>query len=184
MDPLSAVAGVVGLIGGVTKVATTLHGLKEKYDYSALNITLVTGSLWTVKAALEAIREWRSTSNDASRPSQQLDQDLKLSLESCAVLVTVVERKLGESDLTNPSVYDRLRFVQLDDLFKSFTSSLDTQVRALQLLLTIFQWYGKTSAKRKNAINSALLGLSNREFKRVRQMAFFLCGTKERLGSY
>ena len=145
MDPLSAAASLVGLIAGVGKVASTLNRLKEKYDYSALNITLVSGSLWTVKAALEAIREWRSSSTDTSRPSQQLDLDLKVSLQSCAVLITVVERKLGESDLTRPSVYDKLRFIQLDDVFKDFTASLDSQVRALQLLLTIFQWYGKNS---------------------------------------
>ena len=139
MDGWSAVASVVALIGGVTTVATMLKKLKDKYDYSALNITIITGSLWTVKAALEAIREWRSVTNDTSRPSQQLDQDLQVSLESCAVLVAVVERKLGESNLLKPSVYDKLRFIQLDSLFKDFTANLDAQVRALQLLLTIFQ---------------------------------------------
>lgn len=50
--------------------------------------------------------------------SLQLGRDLSLIVESCAVLVTVMERKVGEMDLTNPSIYDRGRFVHLNQVFK------------------------------------------------------------------
>lgn len=141
MEVIGGIGSVVGLISSVASAAKTLTNLKERYGYAPLNISLVSSSLWTVKAALEAIYDWRSSSQDTSLQSEQLDGNLSVSIESCAVLVAVIERKLGETDLLNPSVFDKLRFVRLDDVFKDFAGNMDTQVRALQLLLTIFQWY-------------------------------------------
>ena len=141
MEVVGAVGSVLGVIGCVASLASTLTALKERYTYAALNITLVSSELLTVKRALEAIQTWRSEAKSSSPSSQQLDRDLSLTIESCAVLVTVIERKLGETDLTNPTVYDKARFVHLDMVFKDFAINLDSQIRALQLLLTIFQWY-------------------------------------------
>ena len=138
---IGGVGSVLGVINSVTSIANNLMTLKERYDYAALNITLVSSSLWTVKAALEAIQKWRSESADSSQSSQQLDRDLSLTIENCALLVKVIERKIGETELANPSVLDRVRFVNLDNILKDFVANLDHQVRALQLLLTIFQWY-------------------------------------------
>ena len=149
MDPFSAVAGTAGLISSVTALATVFNTLQERYQNASLNITLVAGSLWTIKAALDAVQEWRATVVDQSKSSEQLDRDLGLSLESCAVLITVIDRKLGETDLVKPSVLDHLRFVQLDSVFKDFVSNLDGQVRALQLLLTISQWYEEVHASKE-----------------------------------
>ena len=141
MEVVGGVGSILGIIGGVAALASTLTTLKERYQYAALNITLVSSSLWTVKAGLEAIHRWRSDAKKSAGPSsQQLDQDLSLTIESCAVLITVIERKLGETELTQPTVYDKVRFVHLDSVFKDFAANLDSQVRALQLLLTIFQW--------------------------------------------
>lgn len=137
---IGGVGSVLSIVNSVTTLASNLTTLKERYDYAALNITLVSSSLWTVKAALEAIQAWRSTAKDSGPSSEQLDRDLNLTLESCAVLVTVIERKLGETDLTKPTVFDKMRFVNLDNIFKDFAANLDSQVRALQLLLTIYQW--------------------------------------------
>ena len=141
MEVIGGIAGVASLVDGVVRLAKTLNDLREKYDYAALNISMVASSLWTIRAALEAIDAWRNSTQDSSQSSRQLDLDLSISLESCAVLVAVIDRKLAETNLTKPSVFDKLRFVTLDSLFKDFTSNLDVQVRALQLLLTIFQWY-------------------------------------------
>ena len=149
MDVIGGIASVASLVDCVIRLAKTLNDLREKYDYAALNISLVASSLWTIRAALEAIDAWRNSTHDSSQSSRQLDLDLRISLESCAVLVAVIDRKLGETNLTKPSVFDKLRFVSLDSLLKDFTSNLDGQVRALQLLLTIFQWY----TPRRNCLN-------------------------------
>ena len=149
MEVIGGLGSIASLIGSVASAAKTLSNLKERYGYAPLNISLVSSSLWTVKAALEAIHDWRSSTRDTSLHSDQLDQNLSVSIESCAVLVAVIERKLGETDLIKPSVFDKMRFVRLDDVFKDFAGSMDTQVRALQLLLTIFQCRTMTEQNEK-----------------------------------
>lgn len=141
MEIVGGIASVAQLIGSVAFVATQLNNLKERYKSAPLHITLVAGNLWTVKAALEAISAWRKSTTDKSRTSEQLDSDLTLSLEACACLIAVIERKLGDTNLTKPSVFDRAKFVALDDIFKDFAGNLDAQVRGLQLLLQVYQWY-------------------------------------------
>ncbi|MCJ1393407.1 Ankyrin-2 [Xylographa bjoerkii] len=149
MEPISSIATVAGLISTIATLANTLTTLRERYNYAALNVALVASSLWTIKGALEAIAEWRSAAADMTRSSQQLDADLRISLESCALVVAVLERKLAETDLVRPSMLDKIRFVNLDTIYKDFTNHLDGQIRALQLLLTIFQCRTLTEQKEK-----------------------------------
>jgi hypothetical protein len=138
MEASAATASAAGLIGSVSALATTLRNLKQRYDFAVFNITRAASSLWTAKSALEAIQEWSATAAHSASSSPQLDADISLTLESCAVLVAVIERKLGETDVVK--VFDKSRIVVLDATLKDFTSHLDVQIRALQLLLTIFQW--------------------------------------------
>ena len=140
MEAIAAAASVVGLISSIARVATTLSNLQQRYSLAALNIAFITSSLWTTKTALEAIGAWRTTSTDKSQSSQQLDLDLKVSLQSCALLVAIIERKLVEMNLDQPTFLDKARFLALDALYKDYASNLDAQIRALHLLLTIFQW--------------------------------------------
>jgi hypothetical protein len=140
MEIVGTIASVASLTAGVTHVATILNNLKERYHYAPLNVTLVAGSLWTVKAALEAIDQWRKTTSDSSETSEQLDKDLTLSLEACACLISVIDRKLKDTNVASPTVYDKAKFVALDAIFKDFAANLDSQVRGLQLLLQVYQW--------------------------------------------
>ncbi|MCJ1477108.1 Ankyrin-2 [Lambiella insularis] len=139
MEVLGTTVTVASLVTSVATLATTLTTLRERYKYAALNITLVTSSLLVIKAALEQIKEWRSTTAEKTRSSQQLDRDLQISLESCALVVAVIERKLSETDLLRPSIVDKVRYMNLDAIYKDFAAHLDGQIRALQLILTIFQ---------------------------------------------
>ena len=140
MDALGAVESAGGLIASVAGLAIALTSLKDRYSYVAVHITLVASSLWAVRAALEAVQEWRLAAAGTDRTFQQLDHDVAVSLESCAVLVTVVERKLGETGLTEPTVFDKKRFAGLDLMFKDFKAKFEGQVRALQLLVAVFRW--------------------------------------------
>lgn len=139
MDVISGLVAITGLISGVTKIATAVGNITQQWQYVSLNISMVSSSLWAVKAALEEIVEWRALSKDKSQKSEQLDTNLGVCIESCAVLVAVVENRLKDIDLENISKLDKARFLGLDNLFKDFSNSLGAQVRALQLLLTIYQ---------------------------------------------
>ena len=114
-----------------------LNEIRESYKNVALNITLVASHLTTIKCALEAIAEWRKGAANESSHSKQLDQDLAVSLNCCAILITVIDSKLGES----AGMKAKIRHLWLEDVLKEYISNLDGQVRALQLLLTIFQWF-------------------------------------------
>ena len=143
MDPIGAigaVASVIQIVTAVTRLAKNLNEVRESYNNVALNITLVASQLNSIRAALEAIADWRTTTQDTSRTSQQLDEDLAISLNCCAILVTVIDSKLGEAGYT-PGMKQKIRHLWLEDVLKEYLSNLEGQVRSLQLLLTIFQWY-------------------------------------------
>lgn len=138
MEVLGGVSGVLQVVSSVTKLAKSLNEVREKYNNVALNMTLVSSQLSSIRAALEAIAEWRQEAQDFSRPSQQLDEDLAISLNCCAILLTVIDAKLGEAGYT-PGLKQKIRHLWLEDVLKEYLSNLEGQVRALQLLLTIYQ---------------------------------------------
>lgn len=140
MEVVGGVASVLQLVGSVTRLAKNINEVREKYNNVALNMTLVSSQLSSIRAALEAIAEWRQEAKDHSRPSLQLDEDLAISLNCCAILITVIDAKLGEAGYT-PGLKQKIRHLWLEDTLKEYLSNLEGQVRALQLLLTIFQWY-------------------------------------------
>ena len=156
MEVIGSVSGLLTVIGTVTVVAKRLNEVRDKYNNVALNTTLVASQasdffelqrfranvsqLSTIRAALQAIAEWRDVDKTSSRPSRQLDEDLAVSLNCCAILISVIDTKLGEAGYT-PGLKDKLKHLWLEDTLKEYISNLEGQVRALQLLLTIFQWY-------------------------------------------
>ena len=139
MEVIGGVSGVIAIIGGVAKLAKSLNEVRESYKSVALNIQLAAIQLSTIRDALEAIAEWRLNSHGETQASRNLDATLAESLKGCAVLITVIDSKLGEAGYT-PGVKQKIRHLWLEDVLKVYLSNLDGQVRALQLLLTSFQW--------------------------------------------
>ena len=139
MEAVGAAVTIAGLIGGVAKITSTINDLKSRWEYAGLSITVKSGSLWTIKAALEELVEWRSGSKDKSEKSEQLDKNIEVCVQGCAVLVAFMENRLKEFDLENLSKLDKAKIMSLDTLFQTFANDLDAQVSALKLLLTIYQ---------------------------------------------
>jgi len=140
MDVVGSVSAVLTVAAAATQLAKGLNEVRDRYNNVALTTTLVSSQLNSIRAALEAIADWRTTTQDTSRSSQQLDEDLAVSLNCCAILVTVIDSKLGEAGYT-PGFKQKIRHLWLEDTLKEYLSNLEGQVRSLQLLLTIFQWY-------------------------------------------
>ncbi len=154
-DPITIIGGVASIlqiISSVTRVAKSLNEVRESYDNVALNTTLVASQLSTVRAALEALHAWRVSDTVESEATVQLDKDLGLSLSCCAILITVIDGKLAESGYTpGMGVKQKIRYLWLEDILKEYVSNLEGQVRALQLLLTIFQCRTATEQKQQLA---------------------------------
>ncbi|KAL8870119.1 MAG: hypothetical protein Q9174_003763 [Haloplaca sp. 1 TL-2023] len=135
---IGGVSGVLAIVAAATKLAKNLNDVRESYKSVALNIQLAAIQLSTIRTALEDIAEWRIDSPDDSSASKRLDATLADSLKGCAVLITVIDSKLGEAGFT-PGVKAKVKHLWLEDVLSGYMSNLDGQVRALQLLLTSFQ---------------------------------------------
>ena len=149
---VGGVASILQIITSVTKLAKNLNEVRQSYDNVALNITLVASQLSTIRAALEALHTWRTSDTVETEASKQLDQDLGLSLSCCAILISVIDSKLVESGFqTGVALKQKIKYLWLEDILKEYVSNLEGQVRALQLLLTIFQCRTATEQKQQLA---------------------------------
>lgn len=140
MEAIGGISGVLAIVACVAKLAKKLNEVKDSYDAVALNIQLASIQLATIRDALEAIAEWRLNAQSETQASKNLDATLAEALKGCAVLITVIDSKLGEAGYA-PGVKRKIRHLWLEDVLKGYMSNLDGQVRALQLLLTSFQWW-------------------------------------------
>lgn len=176
MEVIAGISSILTVIESVTRVAKRLNEVRESYNNVALNTNLAASQLSTIRAALEALYKWRASDRDSNEPSRQLDKDLELSLSCCAMLITVIDGKLDDFDYM-PSLVQKIKYLWLEDILKDYISNLEGQVRALQLLLTIFQCSTETEKRQKlgNAetrsiieqvrADRASLALENTEFQ-------------------
>ena len=176
MEVIAGASAILQIIDTVTRVAKRLNEVRENYNNFGLNFALVEGQLSAIRAALEALREWRASDRDSSRPSKQLDEDLGMSLRCCAILISVIDGKLDEFD-HKAGLVQKIKYLWLEDILKEYISNLEGQVRALQLLLTIFQCRTETEKRQRleNAesrtimeqvrAGTASLALDNKDFQ-------------------
>lgn len=127
-------------IGSVRQVVKSLNDTCECYNSFALDITLVVSHLSNIQAALEALYAWRVSENSGGEVTKQLDENLDLTLECCAILVHVIESKLLESGyIPGMGIKQDIRYTWLQGELKEYVSNLEGQLRALQLLLSVCQ---------------------------------------------
>ncbi|KAL8726441.1 MAG: hypothetical protein Q9166_006719 [cf. Caloplaca sp. 2 TL-2023] len=135
MEIIGGVSGVLTIVASVTKLSKKLNEIRDSYNSVALNIQLAAIQLATIRDALEDIAEWRLKVQSETKAAKKLDATLADSLKGCAVLITVIDSKLGEAGYA-PGLKGKIRHMWLEDVLKGYISNLDGQVRALQLLLT------------------------------------------------
>jgi len=146
MDPVS----VLGLISSLITIAdvikgslTRLRSLQSNYQNSSLAISLLIGQLNTLKAALDQITEWVSSSLVNITKHQQLVLDLDTSVESCKVLLMFLDQRIGQltwSDEDALDVKGKIVFLWEKLGLNDFTNHLNNQTNALNLLLTALNW--------------------------------------------
>ncbi|KAL8695616.1 MAG: hypothetical protein Q9224_003294, partial [Gallowayella concinna] len=140
MEIIGGVSGVLAVVASVTKLSKKLNEVRDSYSSVALNIQLAAIQLATIRDALEDIADWRLKVQSETKAAKKLDATLADSLKGCAVLITVIDSKLGEAGYA-PGLKGKIRHMWLEDVLKGYISNLDGQVRALQLLLTSNQMY-------------------------------------------
>ena len=75
-----------------------------------------------------------------------------MSLSCCAILIRIIDDKLDESGYTS-GLKQKIRYLWLENILKEYISNLEGQVRALQLLLTIFQC--RTATEKREILANA-----------------------------
>ena len=145
MDPVSAI-GLAGSIVGIIDVAarsiSALRALQQRWKVADLTISLLISQLTTLRAALNQIKEWISTSLDASY-HYQLVMDLGASLESCETLLLFIDGQLTQLDWDDSntlSFESKIKAVLQDKTVRECATHLANQSTALNLLLTALNW--------------------------------------------
>lgn len=144
MDPISVVglaASLVTIVDMVAKSINSLHTLRTKYSTADLTIRLLIGQLGTLKAALNQISEWITSSLVDVPRHEQLVLDLMNSIEGCEVLLSLLNDNISSLRKNeNLSVLVKARLVRRENILHEYLSLLDNQVNALNLFLTALQW--------------------------------------------
>ena len=147
MEPVSVI-GLVGAVVGIVNVvghsAVLLSNLRARLRAADLTVTLLTGQLNAVKAALEQIQLWLEESSDEDSNHFQLSLDLESSLSSCRILVGLIDDQLSKLEWDENDVLkfeSRARIVLEDGRTKECLNFLGHLISSLNLLLIAFKWY-------------------------------------------
>lgn len=101
------------------------------------------GQLSTLKAALDQIRQWVQRSLAGVPENYQMAMDLEASLDSCKVLVSIMDSYISELDWTEADTLtfeSKMKAMSHDSSIKECSSHLGHQCIALNLLLTALNW--------------------------------------------
>lgn len=146
MDPVTIVQIVrtaVSLSDVVIKCIVGLRELKRKYYNAPLVVSTIIGQLDMAKAALDQLAKWNKPERDRDPRFQQLALQIDSSIDCFSPLVTSLEQRLKDFELTskeNLSTTQRLTFLWDEREISEFSVLLDRQVNAFNLLLQAINW--------------------------------------------
>lgn len=160
MDPASVIGlagAVAGLADVIARTVMTLSDLRNAYNQSDFKLSALICQLSTLKAALSHIAEMVNTSyGNASSPSTQFCEDLRVSMYGCEAMVSALDTRLAkfhQNETNGLTILGKIEVVLDESTIDEYLSMLNNQTNALQLLLTTLQWYiwSWTSRRHTNA---------------------------------
>jgi hypothetical protein len=146
MDPVSAISLAASLVSIGDVLARSLRcliDLQSRYRSASLIVNLLIGQLTTLKAAVNQITDWVTSSLFNSPTHEQVVADLETSLESCKLLILVLEERISQLERDGRgslSVKGKIGFLWDESDLKEFSNHLSNQANALNLLLTALHW--------------------------------------------
>jgi hypothetical protein len=161
MDPISVISlasSIAGLIDVTSRSIVGLLNIASRYSRFGLKIRQIAGQLSTLKAALKKIKELIEISHDGiprrnrmaifALDDEQLVCDLVLAIDCCESVVTVLDEQLSRFQLTSHSqssgltdVRTKVKFLWEEGDLDEYQGMLNNQINALNLLLTVTQWF-------------------------------------------
>lgn len=148
MEPLSivgAVSSIVAIIEVATRCISSLRALQQRWTGADWTVNLLVLQLATLKAALDQIREWSAENLSTEPQHHQLVMDLDTSLESCKILIAVIDSHVStlKWDEADTLMFEsKAKAVWKDQSIQDCVNHLHHQTAALTLLLTALNWSG------------------------------------------
>ena len=145
MEPVSVIGlggALLGIIDVLTSSVESLRNLQTRYKITHLRFWSVVGQLSTLKAALSQISEMIKSGPFARPHHQQLEADLKVSLDNCGALISVLDDQLQPSkgeETASLGTRRKIRFLWEEDSMNEFLDLLNNQINAIYILLTAIQ---------------------------------------------
>ena len=144
MDPASCIISFGVLAYQIGATLQRLNALKSRFDSADLTISLLVGRLSVIRQSLIDIGHWSEDGSDG-KPSQssEFKDALNISLQGCHALLQCLDCRIdgifrGSSTFGS---WQRGKFVWKADILKEFEGRLDSEISALKLLLTSYQWF-------------------------------------------
>jgi len=152
MEPLSivgAVSSIVSIIDVATRCISSLRALQQRWTGADWTVNLLVGQLVTLKAALDQIHGWSAKDLGTGPRHHQLVMDLDTSLESCRLLVSVIDSQVSSlnwDEADTLTFESKAKAVWKDQSIQTCVIHLHHQAAALNLLLTALNWLDPFSA--------------------------------------
>ncbi|KAF5134139.1 hypothetical protein E5D57_004771 [Metarhizium anisopliae] len=143
MDPLTiigAVAACSDIIKIIVRITSNLSQVRSRWAEGGRPVQLLAQKLSTIRAALTEIETWAEFSLRSNPRGESLSQWFKIAIDGCQAVMQALDQDILA--LVGDSVGSRLRqfFLDTNSSLKEHDARLQSQISALQLLLTAAYW--------------------------------------------
>jgi hypothetical protein len=145
MDPITiigAVAGATEIIALIARVTTNIAAVRAQWSESARSLQLLIAKLSTIRAALTQIKDWADFNASSSPKGEEMRDNLTVAMEGCQAIIEALD--VDVASLVGDSVVSRLKQFFFDSKIREHETRLESQITALQLLLSAAYWYVST----------------------------------------
>ena len=151
MDPASIVGLVSACLSLAEKTTKAIHGSWELYTrYQAVgrNVSVLVERLSTVRSALLVLSTWIKSYLLKQAGAGELVASLEGAIASCHSVLAGIQ-ELVEGVRVNKSS-DKIKFLWNESTIDSLSNSLDSQIGALNLVVSIMHLYAYEPLNRRH----------------------------------
>lgn len=148
MDPCSLIGVASASLTVIATIGSTVKSLSElrsRYAEADQSIRMLITQLSTIKAALSLIHEWVENDLVELHTQAELVMPLNIAIDGCKEAMEALAEEV--SDVLGKAIKEtaigfksRTKYMWNEDTMKEHQSRLESQVMALQFLVTAVQW--------------------------------------------
>ncbi|KAI0181073.1 G-protein alpha subunit-domain-containing protein [Hypoxylon sp. FL1284] len=142
MDPatiLQLVGTAMSISDVVFRCIKDLSALKAKYRDAPLLLSTLIGQLYIVQTALDKLSAWKSQDFKRDPRYDHLELQMDHSLDAFSPLIFALQQQLSKHDKTETTAKGKLSLLWNEREMLNYSSLLDRQVNALNLLVEAMQ---------------------------------------------